>query len=202
MASSDDAGTKAAATFAASAVAKLARVLHDRGVIDDYLIGELTAVAQASAAENGEHHEAVQAMEVVQAKFGLPSPAARAREAFALGLIAGLLDFVPLIGPIVAAVPTLLLALSISPTTALWTGGLYLVVQQIEGNILSPLVQQRAVDLPPALLLFALLGFGSLFGAPGVILAAPLTVVVYVMVKRLYVREALGTPTNVPGEHG
>ncbi len=120
--------------------------------------------------------------------------------AFALGLIAGLLDFVPLIGPIVAAAPALLLALAVSPTVALWTGALYLVVQQIEGNILSPLVQQRAVDLPPALLLFALLGFGSLFGAVGVILAAPLTVVVYVMVKRLYVREALGTPTSVPGE--
>lgn len=120
--------------------------------------------------------------------------------AFALGLIAGLLDFVPLVGPIVAAVPALLLALTISPTTALWTAGLYLLVQQIEGNILSPLVQQRAVDLPPALLLFALLAFGTLFSAVGVLLAAPLTVVAYVMVKRLYVREALDTPTSVPGE--
>ncbi len=120
--------------------------------------------------------------------------------AFALGLIAGLLDFVPLIGPIVAAVPALLLALTVGPEAALWTAGLYLLVQQIEGNILSPLVQQRAVDLPPALFLFALLGFGTLFGAIGVILAAPLTVVVYVMVKRLYVREALATPTKVPGE--
>lgn len=122
--------------------------------------------------------------------------------AFALGLIAGLLDFVPLIGPIVAAAPAVLLALTVGPTAALWTAGLYLVVQQIEGNILSPLVQQRAVDLPPALLLFALLGFGSLFGAIGVLLAAPLTVVVYVIVKRLYVREALDTPTSVPGEQG
>lgn len=120
--------------------------------------------------------------------------------AFALGLIAGLLDFVPLVGPIVAAVPALLLALTVSPATALWVGALFLIVQQIEGNILSPLVQQRAVDLPPALLLFALLGFGSLFGAVGVVLAAPLTVVLYVMVKRLYVREALDTPTSVPGE--
>lgn len=120
--------------------------------------------------------------------------------ALALGIIAGLLDFVPLIGPLVAAVPALLLALTVSPTAALWTGALYLVVQQIEGNLLSPLIQQRAVDLPPALLLFALLGVGSLFGAVGVILAAPLTVVAYVLVKRLYVREALDTPTKVPGE--
>ncbi len=116
--------------------------------------------------------------------------------AFALGLIAGLLDFVPLVGPIVAAVPALLLALTVSPTVALWTALLFLVVQQIEGNILSPLVQQRAADLPPALLLFALLGFGSLFGVAGVIFAAPLTVVAYVMVKRLYVNEALDTPTE------
>ena len=125
--------------------------------------------------------------------LGVPLP-------FALGLLAGLFDFVPLIGPLVAAAPALLLALTVGPTAAMWTGALYLGVQQIEGNILSPLVQQRAVDLPPALLLFALLGFGSLFGAVGVILAAPLTVVAYVMVKRLYVREALGTPTKVPGE--
>lgn len=120
--------------------------------------------------------------------------------AFALGLIAGLLDFVPLVGPIVAAVPAILLALTVGPEIALWTSGLYLLVQQIEGNVLSPLVQQHAVDLPPALLLFALLGFGSLFGAVGVVLAAPLTVVAYVMVKRLYVRGALETQTDVPGE--
>lgn len=125
--------------------------------------------------------------------IGVPLP-------FALGLLAGLLDFVPLAGPIIAAVPAILLALVAGPTAALWTAGLYLAVQQVEGNLLQPLVQQRAVDLPPALLLFALLGFGSLFGAIGVILAAPLIVVAYVMVKRLYVREALDTPTSVPGE--
>ena len=120
--------------------------------------------------------------------------------AFLLGIIAGLFDFVPLIGPIAAAIPALLLALTVGPTTALWTGALYLLVQQIEGNILSPLVQQHEVDLPPALLLFALLGFGILFGVVGVLLAAPLTVVAFVMIKRLYVREALGTQTSVPGE--
>ncbi len=125
--------------------------------------------------------------------IGVPS-------ALALGLLAGILEFVPLVGPIVAALPALLIALAVGPQTALWVLGLYLVVQQVEGNVLQPVVQQYAVDLPAVILLFSLLGFGTLFGALGIILAAPLTVVVYVLIKRLYVREALDTPTPVPGE--
>jgi predicted PurR-regulated permease PerM len=82
----------------------------------------------------------------------------------------------------------------------LWTLALYVLVQQIEGNFLYPLVQRYAVGIPPGLLLFALLASGLLFGLPGVLLGAPLTVVAYVLVKRLYVREALQTPTDVPGE--
>ena len=125
--------------------------------------------------------------------IGVPS-------ALALGLLAGLLEFIPLVGPIIAALPALLIALTLGPETALWTLGLYLLVQQIEGNVLQPVVQQYAVHLPAVILLFSLLGFGMLFGALGIILAAPLTVVVYVLMKRLYVKEALGTPTPIPGE--
>jgi predicted PurR-regulated permease PerM len=125
--------------------------------------------------------------------LGLPS-------ALVLGLIAGLLEFVPFIGPIVAAIPAILLALVISPDLALWVGLVYFVVQQIEGYVLTPLVQQYAVDLPSAVLLFSLVGLGMLFGTLGVLLAAPLTVVIYVLVKRLYVIEALHTPTPIPGE--
>ena len=125
--------------------------------------------------------------------IGVPS-------ALTLGLLAGILEFIPLVGPIIAAVPAVLLALAAGPETALWTVGLYLLVQQIEGNLLQPVVQQYAVDLPAVILLFALLGFAALFGALGIILAAPLAVVLYVLVKRLYVREALGTSTPVPGE--
>jgi predicted PurR-regulated permease PerM len=66
--------------------------------------------------------------------------------------------------------------------------------------VLTPLVQQYAVDLPGVILLFSLLAFGILFGTLGVILAAPLSVVTYVLVKRLYVIEALHTPTPIPGE--
>jgi predicted PurR-regulated permease PerM len=125
--------------------------------------------------------------------IGVPSPVA-------LGLVAALLDFVPVVGPIVALLPAMVLALAQGMEPALWTAGLYLAVQQLEGNVIQPLVAQRVVELPAALLVFAILAAGTLFGAPGVVLAAPLTVVVFVLVKRLYVREALDTPTPVPGE--
>lgn len=124
--------------------------------------------------------------------IGVPS-------ALTLGLIAGIVEFIPLVGPIIAAVPAILVALAVGPETALWTVGLYLLVQQIEGNLLQPLLQQYTVDLPAVILLFALLGFGTLFGALGIVLAAPLAVVVYVLVKRLYVKEALDTETSIPG---
>jgi predicted PurR-regulated permease PerM len=125
--------------------------------------------------------------------IGVPS-------ALTLGLLAALLEFVPFIGPIVSAVPAVLLAFAAGPEKAFWTMLLFLLVQQFEGNVLEPLVQQRAVDLPPALLLFALVAGGFTFGVSGIILAAPLTVVLYVLVKRLYVQEALHTRTRMPGE--
>ena len=126
--------------------------------------------------------------------LGMPS-------AFTLGLLAGMLEFIPFAGPILAAVPAILLALAVSPELALWVTLLYVLVQQFEGNLLTPLVQQYAVDLPGAVLLFSLIGFGTLFGTLGVILAAPLAVVTMVLVKRLYVIETLDTPTPIPGEN-
>ena len=83
---------------------------------------------------------------------------------------------------------------------ALWVLLLYIAIQQFEGYLLTPLVQQYTVDLPGVVLLFSLLGFGMLFGTLGIVLAAPLTVVTYVLVKRLWVIEALHTPTSIPGE--
>jgi len=118
----------------------------------------------------------------------------------ALGLIAFIFEFVPFVGPILAAIPAILLAVALDPVKALWVAALYLVIQQLEGNVIEPIVQQRAVDLPPALLLFAIVAGAFVFGPPGVVFAAPLTVVLFVMVKRLYVREALGTQTEMPGE--
>jgi predicted PurR-regulated permease PerM len=125
--------------------------------------------------------------------LGMPS-------ALLLGLLAGLLEFIPFAGPLIAAIPAVLLALAIGPEMVMWVALLYLVVQQLEGTLLTPLVQQYAVDLPGVILLFSLIAFGILFGTLGVILAAPLAVVTLVLVKRLYVIETLNTPTPIPGE--
>ena len=117
-----------------------------------------------------------------------------------LGLIAGLLDVIPMVGPIVAGIPAVLLAFTVSPATALWTIVLFLIIQQIQGNFLQPMIQKQAVDVPPAVLLFAVVGAGMLFGALGVLLAAPLTVVVHVFVQRIYVRTLLDKPIRIAGE--
>jgi predicted PurR-regulated permease PerM len=125
--------------------------------------------------------------------LGMPS-------AFTLGLLAGILEFIPFLGPILSMFPAVLLALAVSPDLALWVLLVYFLVQQFEGYLLTPLVQQYAVDLPGVVLLFSLIAFGALFGTLGIILAAPLTVVTYVLVKRLYVIEALHTATPIPGQ--
>ncbi|AOG01491.1 hypothetical protein BSY18_3361 [Blastomonas sp. RAC04] len=116
-----------------------------------------------------------------------------------LGVIAGLLDIIPMVGPIIAGVPAVLLAFTVSPTAALWTIGLFLVVQQLQGNFLQPMIQKHAVDVPPAVLLFAVVAAGLIFGFLGVLLSAPLTVVVYVMVQRIYVKTLLGKPIKIAG---
>ncbi|THD78809.1 MAG: AI-2E family transporter [Phenylobacterium sp.] len=115
--------------------------------------------------------------------LGLPAP-------LALGLVAGLAEFVPIVGAIISAVPGLLLAGTQGTQTVLWTLIFYVAAHQFEGHILIPLIQRRVVSVPPALTLFSVLAFGLLFGPLGVILATPLAVVVLVLVKRLYLREA------------
>lgn len=116
-----------------------------------------------------------------------------------LGLIAGLLDVIPMIGPIIAGIPAVLLAFTVSPMTALWTLILFLVIQQLQGNFLQPMIQKQAVDVPPAVLLFAVVAAGLLFGFLGVLLAAPLTVVVFVLVQRVYVKTLLGKEIKIAG---
>ena len=118
-----------------------------------------------------------------------------------LGLLAGMLEFIPFAGPIIAAVPGVLIALAQSTDLALWAILAYVFVQHSEAYLIQPLIQQYAVELPAVVLLFSLLAFGVLFGTIGVVLAAPLAVVSYVLVKRLYVVEALDTPTPIPGEN-
>lgn len=115
-----------------------------------------------------------------------------------LGVIAGLLDIIPMVGPIIAGVPAVLLAFTVSPLTALWTLLLFLAIQQLQGNFLQPMIQKHAVDIPPALLLFAVLAFGLLFSFLGVLLAAPLTIVSFIFVRLVYVETILGR--SVPAD--
>ena len=112
----------------------------------------------------------------------------------ALAVIAALLGFIPNIGPVLAAVPAMLLAATVSPWLALWVALLFLVVQFLEGNILTPLVQARVADLPPAALLLAQVLMATAFGLLGVALAAPLAAVAAVIVRRAYGEGWLGRP--------
>jgi predicted PurR-regulated permease PerM len=112
--------------------------------------------------------------------------------ALTLGLLAALLSFIPNIGPTLALIPALLLALLDGPTQLVWVLALYLGVQALESYLITPLIQQRAIDLPPALLIIAQLLMGVLTGGLGLILAAPLTAAALVLLKRLYVEDVLG----------
>lgn len=111
--------------------------------------------------------------------------------ALSLGVLAGLLEFVPVVGPILSAVPGILLAFSAGPNTAFYALLVYVAVQQIESNVLTPIVQRWAVELPPVIALFSIVVCGVLFGVWGVIFATPMAVVVMAMVKHLYVEDTL-----------
>lgn len=120
--------------------------------------------------------------------------------AWGLALIAGLLEFIPFIGPFLAFLPAALLALSQGATPAIATVVLYVVVQQLEGNVITPLVQRRTVQLPPALTIAAVFVAGALFGAVGLLVATPLVAVILVLVKMLYLHDVLGETVEVPGK--
>ena len=111
--------------------------------------------------------------------------------ALVLGLIAGLLNFVPYVGPLVAAVPAVLLAASTDMRQAGLVVLLFVVIQTVEGYVLTPLIDRRMVSEPPALSLGSQLVLGMLAGTLGVMFASPLTVVGLLLVERLYVEDVL-----------
>ena len=121
--------------------------------------------------------------------------------ALALGLLAGLLNFVPNFGPFIAAVPAVLIAFLQSPQQAVYVALLYLVLQMIDGYVLTPLVDRRSVELPPVLTITAQVLLGSVFGFTGLLLASPLTAMVMILVKMLYVEDVIGDSVmNEDGE--
>jgi predicted PurR-regulated permease PerM len=109
-----------------------------------------------------------------------------------LGMIAGILDFIPIFGPILAAIPAVLLGFTHSPLHALYVVLVFVAANQIEGHLLIPLIQKHTVSLPPALTVFALTLLGTLFGFMGLLLATPLTATAMILVKRFYIEDVLG----------
>ena len=107
----------------------------------------------------------------------------------ALGVIAGLLVFIPFVGPILSAVPAIALGFTVSPLMALWVTLLYMGVQILESNALTPIIMKRAVSLPPALILLFQMAMSVLFGFIGLLVAVPLLAALKVLVQRLYVEQ-------------
>lgn len=129
--------------------------------------------------------------------LGIPS-------AVALGFLAGLLEFVPYVGPVISFAPAVAVALAEGPAKAGLVLALYFAIQQAEGLLIAPAIQRKAVDLAPALAIFAIIAFGVLLGPMGVVLAAPLTVLSVVLVRTLWLQEdedsqAIEAPAGRPG---
>jgi predicted PurR-regulated permease PerM len=127
--------------------------------------------------------------------IGLPSP-------LALGVIAGLAEFVPYLGPIVAAVPAVLVATTQGSNFIFWTVIAYLLIHQLEGNLIAPMIQRQLIFIPPAVMLLAIVIILFVFGGVSVIFAGPIAVIIFVAIKKLYVRDSLGEATVLPGEPG
>jgi predicted PurR-regulated permease PerM len=105
----------------------------------------------------------------------------------ALAFIAGLLNFIPFLGPALSAIPAVLIAFAKGPDMMLYVGLLYFGIQALENHLITPLLEQRMVELPPALTLVSQVLFGLAFGLPGVILATPLTACILVLIRKTYV---------------
>ncbi len=121
--------------------------------------------------------------------------------AITLGLTGGLLTFIPFIGALMAAVPAVLVALTVSPQTAVLTGFMFWGAHFIEGTFITPLVQDESVDLPPVLTIISTLAFTVVFGPSGVLLASPLVLVIVTAVRVYYLEGRLGQPRFIPSPH-
>lgn len=117
--------------------------------------------------------------------LGVPMPVT-------LGVVSALLSFIPNVGPIIAIVPQGLLAMQVGTSTVLYVMLFNIAMQTVESYVVTPIVQQYEVSLPPALTIIAQLLLGVLFGVIGVMMAAPLAVVIIVVVQMLYVQDRLG----------
>jgi predicted PurR-regulated permease PerM len=122
------------------------------------------------------------------------------KAAIALGIIAGLLEFIPYVGPILSAAPAVAMALVDGPDKAIYVVIAYIAIQQLEGVVLQPLLMKEGLDLPPVITILGQALFSLVFGFLGLLLAVPLIASVMVPVKLLYVRDVVGDEVSVPGD--
>ena len=112
--------------------------------------------------------------------------------AVVLGLQAGLLNFIPYLGPILAGIPIGLVAMPLGVPMLVWAVGIYTVIQTIEGYIIGPLIQRSAANIPPAWTLIGIVLLGALFGTLGIALGMPLMAIGRIAAMRFYVEDWLG----------
>jgi predicted PurR-regulated permease PerM len=106
--------------------------------------------------------------------------------ALLFSVLAGFGEAVPTVGPIVTAIPPAVAAFADEPRKALWVAGVFLVVQQLENNLLVPFIMGRSLKLHPVSIMFFVLAFGSLLGVAGALLAVPATIVTKVLFDEFY----------------
>ncbi len=123
--------------------------------------------------------------------LGIPSAAT-------LAFVAAVLSFIPNLGPILSVAPAALVGWSLSPSMALWVILLYLAIQTVESYLITPLIQQSNLQIPPVLLLSMQFLLSLMFGILGLLVAAPLTVVALVLIRMLYIRRVLDASVRLP----
>jgi predicted PurR-regulated permease PerM len=122
-------------------------------------------------------------------------------DALALGLVAGLFEAVPFLGPILSAVPALLLALGKGGMTPLWVMLVYLSIQAVENNLIIPFIMARQVKLHPVAVIFSMLLSIAAFGVLGVLVAVPLVAIVTILHDELYRKRYLPTVSDADLDH-
>ena len=123
------------------------------------------------------------------------------KAAFALGLIAGLMEFIPTVGPLLSAIPAVAMGFLDSPQKALTVALLYMGIQFLENHLLIPMLMKGGVDIPPVLTILSQALFTLLFGFLGLMVAVPALAATMVAVKMLYVERVVGDDIDVVSKH-
>jgi predicted PurR-regulated permease PerM len=117
-------------------------------------------------------------------------------DALVLGLIAGVFEAVPYLGPLLSAVPALFFALGVGGMSPIWVLLVYLGVQLLENNVISPLIMARSMKLHPVAVIFSMLLCVEIFGVLGVLVAAPMVAIVEILHDELYRKSFLPSVTD------